>query len=137
MRNLCLLIAVLLAPALFQSAAPATPTAAAAKAKAGRAAAVSDADVEKIFRAKLAKSAKMSPEKFTVHVQGGVATLSGHTGVLQHKGAATRMAKSSGALAVVNNIEISQAAKDKAAQNLEKGRRRTQVKRTDTVARSQ
>jgi hypothetical protein len=135
MRNLRLLIAILLAPALFlQATVPSKPKAA-AKAATGRPATVPDAEIERAFRAKLAKSAKMSTEKFTAHVQGGVATLSGHTEVVQHKGVATRMAKSAGALAVVNNIEISQAAKDKAAKNLESGRRRAQVKRTDVVAR--
>lgn len=137
MPKLRLLIAVLFAPALFLQAAATPATKAATKAATSQPAAVPDSQVEKVFRAKLAKSPKMSVEKFTVHVQGGVATLSGHTDVVQHKGAATRMAKSAGALAVVNNIEISQAAKDKAAANLEKGRRRAQVKRTDTVARSQ
>lgn len=127
--------ALLLAPALFlQAAIPAKPQAA-TKAAASHAA-IPDAQVERTFRAKLAKSPKMSVEKFTVHVQGGVATLAGHTDVMQHKGAATRMVKSAGALAVVNNIEISQAARDKAVANLEKGRRRAQVKRTETVARS-
>ena len=85
--------------------------------------------MERAIRAKFAKS-KISADKFTAHVQGGVATLSGHTDVVQHKGVATRLAKSAGALAVVNNIEISQAAKDKAAQNLA-GAHRAQVKRSD------
>lgn len=135
MRNLRLLV-LLLAPALFLPAATVSKPKAATKATAGHSANVPDAEVEKIFRAKLAKSAKMSPEKFTVHVQSGVATLTGHTDVVQHKGVATRMAKSSGALAVVNNIEISQAAKDKAIQNLESGRRRAQVKRSETGVRA-
>ena len=96
----------------------------------------SDADIEKAIRAKFAKS-KIGTEKYSVHVQGGVATITGHTDVVQHKGTATRLAKTGGALAVVNNVQISQAAKDKAMQNLEKGRRRAQIKRTETVARSQ
>ena len=66
-----------------------------------------------------------------VRVQGGVAYWEGATGVVQHKGAATRMAKSSGAKRVVNNIKISDEAKEKAADNLEQGRRRAQVKRSD------
>lgn len=45
------------------------------------------------------------------------------------------MAKSAGATAVVNHIQISDAAREKAAANLEKGRRRAQIKRSD--ARSQ
>jgi len=51
---------------------------------------------------------------------------------MQHKGVATRMAKSGGALAVNNHVQISDAAKQKAADNLEKGRRRAQVKRGDS-----
>jgi hypothetical protein len=89
-----------------------------------------DAQIERDIRARLAKS-KIAPEKFQVHVQGGVATFEGKTNVVQHKGVATRMAKSAGAVAVVNHIEISEAAKQKAAQNLETGRRRAQIKRSD------
>ena len=53
----------------------------------------------------------------------------GTTAVVQHKGSATRMAKSAGAKRVVNNIKITDAAKWKAAENLQQGRRRAQVKR--------
>jgi osmotically-inducible protein OsmY len=87
-----------------------------------------DAEIEKEIRARLAKS-KIGAEKFQVHVQGGVATLEGKTNVIQHKGVATRLARSSGAVAVANHIEISEAAREKAAQNLETGRRRAQIKR--------
>ena len=91
----------------------------------------SDKEIEATIRAKLAKS-KISVDKFTVHVQGGIATLEGHTDVVQHKGVATRLAKTGGALAVNNHIQISDAAKKKSADNLEQGRRRAQVKRGDT-----
>jgi osmotically-inducible protein OsmY len=87
-----------------------------------------DAEIEKDFRARLARS-KISADKFQVRVQGGVATLEGKTDVIQHKGVATRMAKSAGAVAVVNHIQISDAAREKAAGNLETGRRRAQIKR--------
>src|SRR5229473_1016447 len=100
-----------------------------AGAKAG-APAMSDAQIEATIRAKLAKS-KIGADHFQVHVQGGVAIWEGHTDVIQHKGAATRMAKSAGAVAVKNHIQISDAAKLKAAGNLEEGRRRVQVKRGD------
>jgi BON domain-containing protein len=93
---------------------------------------MSDAQIEAAIRARLAKSPKLGPERFQVHVQGGVATIEGKTDVVQHKGTATRMAKSAGALAVNNHIQISDAAKEKAAANLETGRRRAQVKRSDT-----
>lgn len=94
---------------------------------------LSDSDLEKAIRARFAAS-KINADKFTAHVQSGVATLEGHTDVVQHKGTATRLAKSAGALAVVNHIEISQAAKDKAQANLDSGRRRAQIKRSDTAA---
>ena len=89
-----------------------------------------DKTIETAIRAKLAKS-KIGKDGFTVRVQGGVAYWEGSTGVVQHKGAATRMAKTAGAKAVVNNIKVSDAAKQKAADNLEQGRRRAQVKRGD------
>jgi hypothetical protein len=88
----------------------------------------SDARLEAAIRAKFAKS-KINADKFQVHVQGGVATIEGRTDVTQHKGVATRLAKTGGALAVNNHIQVSDAAKEKAAANLEKGRRRAQIKR--------
>jgi hypothetical protein len=90
----------------------------------------SDAVIEKDIRNRFAKS-KIGVEKYTDHVQGGVATIEGKTNVIQHKGVATRLARLGGASAVANHIEISEAAKEKAAQNLETGRRRAQVKRGD------
>ena len=89
---------------------------------------LSDARLEAVIRAKFAKS-KINADKFTVHVQGGVATIEGKTDVMQHKGTATRMSKTAGAVAVNNHVQISDAARAKAAGNLEKGRRRVQVKR--------
>lgn len=90
-----------------------------------------DKQIEAAIRAKLAKS-KIGKDKLTVRVQGGVAYWDGFTSVVQHKGAATRMAKTAGAKAVVNNIKISEDAKQKAAENLTQGRRRAQVKRSDS-----
>jgi len=89
-----------------------------------------DAQIEAEIRARLAKSV-IGKDKFTVRVQGGVAYWEGTTDVVQHKGSATRMAKSAGAKKVVNNIKIGDAAKQKASGNLEEGRRRAQVKRSD------
>jgi hypothetical protein len=89
-----------------------------------------DTQIEAAIRAKLAKS-KIGKDGFTVRVQGGVAYWEGATGVVQHKGSATRMAKSAGAHTVVNNIKVADAAKQKAADNLDQGRRRAQVKRSD------
>ncbi|MCU1339392.1 MAG: hypothetical protein JWO19_4973 [Bryobacterales bacterium] len=65
-----------------------------------------------------------------MRVQGGVAYWDGTTDVVQHKGSATRMAKSAGAQKVVNHIKVGDAAKEKAAGNLEQGRRRAQIKRS-------
>ncbi len=92
---------------------------------------ISDAELEKAIRARLAAS-KISSNRFAVHVQGGVAYLEGSTGVLQHKGTATRLAKNCGAVKVVNKIQVSDEAKEKAAGNLSSGRRRAQVKRGDS-----
>ena len=118
---------VLLAAVAYGTGGPsATPHAPPKTAKAQ--ATKADAEIEKDIRARLAKS-KISQDKFQVHVQGGVATLEGKTDVVQHKGVATRMAKSAGAVAVANHIQVSDAAREKAANNLETGRRRAQVKR--------
>ena len=94
------------------------------------AAASQDLQIEAEIRARLAKS-KIGQDGFTVRVQGGVAYWDGATSVVQHKGAATRMAKTAGARVVVNNIQVSDSAKQKASQNLEQGRRRAQIKRGD------
>lgn len=90
-----------------------------------------DKETEALIRTKLAKS-KIGKDGFTVRVQGGVAYWDGSTNVVQHKGAATRMAKTAGAKKVVNNIKVSDAAKETASANLEQGRRRAQVKRGET-----
>src|SRR5208337_1244259 len=69
----------------------------------------SDAEIEATIKAKLAKS-KIGQDGFQVHVKNGVATWTGTTSVMQHKGAATRMAKTAGAIQVTNNIKVSDAA---------------------------
>ena len=107
-----------------------TPGASKAKPPAQGAAATEDAHIEAEIRSRLAKSV-IGKDGFTVRVQGGVAYWDGTTDVVQHKGAATRMAKSAGAKKVVNQIKIGDAAKQKAAGNLEQGRRRVQVKRSE------
>ena len=92
--------------------------------------ALSDAQLEAAIRAKLAKS-KIGADGFQVRVQGGVAHFEGRTDVVQHKGSATRLAKTAGAVAVDNRIQVSDAARKKSAANLEQGRRRAQIKRGD------
>lgn len=80
-----------------------------------------DAQIERNIRAKFAKS-KINVEHFTVSVQSGVATIEGKTNVIQHKGVATRLARTGGALAVQNHIQISEEARAKAAAKLAKNR---------------
>jgi hypothetical protein len=80
---------------------------------------VSDSQIQQTIQTKLAKS-KIGKDGFRFHVNHGVVTWEGSTNVVQHKGSATRMAKTAGATKVVNNIQISAAAKAKAAQNLRK-----------------
>lgn len=87
-----------------------------------------DKEIEAAIKAKLAKS-KIGADGLTVRVQGGVAYWEGRTSVIQHKGSATRMAKSAGARSVVNNIKISDDAKAKAVLSLDEGRRRLQIAR--------
>lgn len=126
--------AVLLGLALATGFA-ATKAVAPARARAKQPA-VSDTELEKTIRARFAAS-KISTHHFQVHVQGGIATIEGQTDVLQHKGTATRLAKNSGAVKVVNRVVVSQAARDKAKKNLAAGRRRAQVKRNDNTARGE
>jgi hypothetical protein len=92
--------------------------------------AATDSQIDQAIKIKLAKS-KIGADHFKFRVQGGIVYWEGTTNVMQHKGAATRMAKTAGARAVVNHIQISDAAKAKARANLETGRRRAQVKRGD------
>jgi hypothetical protein len=109
-------------------AAPKGPSAAAPAGSRSQAH-VSDSQLEAAIRAKFAKS--KSSHGFNVRVQAGVAHIDGRTEVVQHKAAATRMAKNAGATAVDNRVQVSEAAKKKASENLEEGRRRAQVKRSD------
>src|SRR5881394_855446 len=134
MYRLLSCLALLGAAALGQTSPAAKPasTATAKKSsiapKASGHSASNDAEIEKAIRAKLAAS-KISKDKFEVHVQGGVATFTGKTDVLQHKGTATRLAKTAGATQVINQVEVSDAAKEQASKNLASGARRAQVKR--------
>jgi len=89
---------------------------------------LTDAQIDATIRMKLAKS-KIGADHFKFHVRNGVVTIEGKTNVIQHKGAATRMARTSGAVAVVNHIEISDAARAKARANLQNARRRAEIKR--------
>jgi len=120
--RIILLVALALSSASAQTKAKAPPPQGTA--------ATQDAQIEAAIRARLTKS-KIGKDGLTVRVQGGVAYWDGTTNVVQHKGAATRMAKSAGAKKVVNNIKVGDDAKQKAAGNLDQGRRRAQVKRSE------
>ena len=122
MLRLILLLALALSSAFAQTKSKASPPQGTT--------APQDVQIETEIRTRLAKSV-IGKDGLTVRVQGGVAYWDGTTNVVQHKGAATRMAKSAGAKKVVNNIKVGDDAKQKAAGNLEQGRRRAQVKRSD------
>jgi hypothetical protein len=87
----------------------------------------SDAEIEATIKAKLAKS-KIGQDGFQVHVKERVATWTGTTSVMQHKGAATRMAKAAGAIQVTNNIKVSGESTAKSKGNLSGQPRHVQVK---------
>jgi hypothetical protein len=103
-----LLSAVLFFPLFFgvlvtpshMAAAGSSPTAA------QRGVVPNDSQIEATIRAKLSKS-KIGKDGFKFKVQRGVVTWEGTTAVMQHKGSATRMAKTAGALQVINNIKVS------------------------------
>ena len=126
---LVVLLPVLACGATGQTAAAANRPAAtsASKSPSGRSQ-LSDKQIEAAIRAKFAKS-KINADHFTVSVQGGVAIVEGRTDVIQHKGVATRMCKTAGAIAVNNRVQVSEAARRKAAGSLENARRRAEVKR--------
>ena len=75
---------------------------------------LSDAEVENAIRERLSRS-KISKNGFQVRVRNGTAVLEGKTDVSQHKGTATRIARSAGARTVDNRIQLSEAAKQKMA----------------------
>lgn len=108
--NMRKFLAVLLLPFFMLTVAAAANSSSKPTATQNRSA-VSDAQIESIIRAKLAKS-KIGKDGFRFHVQRGVVTWDGATAVGQHKGAATRMARTSGAVEVINNIRVSGAGKE-------------------------
>lgn len=129
-RITLLWIPVMLAFAAFAADGPAPKGKPAASKPVLAVGAQQDREIEAKIKAKLAKS-KIGADGFSVRVQGGIAYWEGTTNVLQHKGAATRMAKTAGAKQVINNIKVSDAARQKAGENLDQGRRRVQVKRSE------
>jgi hypothetical protein len=133
MLRIVLGILALTAVSTAQTKAPSSPPQQASQPKAKSPASTpspEDKAIEAKIKAKLAKS-KLQKDGLTVRVQGGVAYWEGNTSVVQHKGTATRMAKTAGAKAVVNNIKVSDAAKQQAGSNLQQGPRKAQVKPGD------
>ncbi len=88
----------------------------------------SDANLEKVIQEKLDRS-KIGVNGFTVRVRNGIATLEGHADTIQHKGVATRLAKSAGARAVDNRIENTEQARRKAQSQRRGQPRRVHVRR--------
>jgi hypothetical protein len=106
-----------------QAAAPSTAVRKTASRQHNKQSAViSDAGLEKAIRQRFAGS-KIASDEFEVRVEGGTAFISGRTGVIQHKGTATRMAKTAGADRVVNQVEIDPEARKAAAERLKKARK--------------
>src|SRR5438132_5302533 len=131
MYRLLYCLALLAIAGLSQTPPAARPV---TKKSASGSSAANDAALEKDIRARFARS-KINADKFEVHVQGGVATITGKTDVLQRKGTATRLARTAGAVQVVNQVQVSNAAKQRASQNLASGGRRAQVKRSEVAGR--
>lgn len=92
-----------------QSSAPKTARPGAASGK--TAPVLSDEALERAIRQRFAKSA-IASNGFAVSVSGGAATLRGVAQVAQHKGVATRLARSAGARQVRNEIELSPTARE-------------------------
>jgi len=65
------------------------------------------------------------------HVQGGAATIEGRMDVIQRR--SYKHGENGGAIAVVNHIQISDGAKQRAEAHLAKGRR-AQIKRGDPLS---
>ena len=112
---MCKILALLLLP-LLPLTAVVTPISAATSPTTKAAAtpsrgSVSDEQLEATIKTTLSKS-KIGKDGFHFKVQRGVVTWEGTTNIGQHKGAATRMARSSGAAQVINNIKVLNTGKD-------------------------
>lgn len=91
-----------------------------------------DAELRDAILVRFGRS-KAADEHFQVHVQGGTATITGKTDIVQRKASATRMAKAAGAREVLNKIEVSAAGKTKASAGL----RRAGLHRSEVQIRSE
>lgn len=86
-----------------------------------------DTELRKAVEARFARSA-IAADHFKVEATDGVVHITGATDVMQHKGVATRLARSVGAKEVRNDVEVSQAAREKAAAQLTRGRKAAAAK---------
>lgn len=68
-------------------------------------------------------ASRIGARNFQVAVSNGIVTLTGNTDIAQHKGTATRLAKSAGAKEVLNEIEISDAGKQRMRRSLDGARK--------------
>ncbi len=127
MKKWCLALALTVWPAQSKTAVKPHARVAGSQARPS----ISDEEIERRFREKAAASA-IASEDFRIYAQGGVATIEGHSGSVQHKALATRLAKSAGAVMVVNRIRVDAEARRQAAESLPKGRRRQQRRRGET-----
>ena len=84
-----------------------------------------DTELKKAIEERFARSA-IASDRFRVEVNDGAARITGRTDVLQHKGVATRLAKAVGAKRVHNEVEVSQTARQKAAEPMARGKEAAQ-----------
>jgi len=87
--------------------------------------ALSDAELESAIQRRFRES-KIGVNGFSVRVRNGVAYLEGRTPVPQHKGTATRLARSAGARRVENRIEV-----DRQGCQVRSAPRRVKVRRSE------
>lgn len=92
--------------------------------------AADDAALEAAILRRFERS-KIAVNGFRVRVHSGVAVIEGKTDIPQHKGTATRLARAAGARRVDNRIEVSEQARQKAAQRLRSAPRRVHVRRSE------
>lgn len=91
---------------------------------------LSDAELESAIQRRFEQS-KIGANGFSVRVRNGVAILEGRTGVPQHKGTATRLARLAGARRVDNRIQVSRQARQQASSRVRSEPRRVQVRRSE------
>jgi len=132
-KRMRIILSAVVFVAAFAGVSQALPAAkqVAAKSLPAKKAPLSDQQLEAAIRQKFEKS-KIAVNGFEVKVHSGRAVITGRTSVIQHKGTATRLAKTAGARAVDNRVEVDAAARAKAGSNLQRARRTAKVKRSES-----